>query len=83
MRFCLAGVALAVLVSSAAHAEIPADRFDLSFWKLTVPLDDNGDGKVDEIKVRELQDDSHPDFFYLDQNGYLVRVCVGVAVHVQ
>ena len=72
MRFLSASLVLALLVSLVAYAENPADKFNLKFWKLTLPLDENGDGKVDEIKVREMSEYSHPDFFYLDQNGYLV-----------
>lgn len=72
MRISLPGLALAVLMTPVANAEIPADSFDLQFWKLTLPLDENNDGKVDEVKVRALQDYSHPDFFYLDQYGFLV-----------
>ena len=78
MRFsglyiCLvAGMVLALLKSPMTFAENPAEKFDLRFWKLTLPLDDNKDGKVDEIKVGSLSKYSHPDFFYLDENGYLV-----------
>jgi len=72
MRNLTASLALALLFSPAAFAEVPADTFDLKFWKLTLPLDDNRDGKVDEIKVGDLQKYSHPDFFYLDANGFLV-----------
>ena len=72
MRVCLLCLMLAVLVPSAAIAENPADKFNLRFWKLTLPLDDNSDGKVDEIGVRSLQDYSHPDFFYLDEAGNLI-----------
>ena len=72
MRLLSAGLVLALLTSVVAFAEYPSDRFDLGFWKLTLPLDENGDGKVDEIKVRSLQEYSHPDFFYLDRDGHLV-----------
>ena len=57
---------------SPAVAETPGDHFDFKFWKLTLPLDANQDGKVDEINVRSLADYSHPDFFYLDENRNLV-----------
>ena len=63
---------MALFVPLIALAEIPAEQFDLRFWKLTLPLDDNNDGKVDEIGVRSLQNYHHPDFFHLDQDGYLV-----------
>ncbi|MEO0424233.1 MAG: polysaccharide lyase family 7 protein [Pseudomonadota bacterium] len=55
-----------------AHAEHPGDSFNLRFWKLTLPLDDNADGKVDEISVNAIAKYTHPDFFYLDGNGHLV-----------
>nr|UVA47522.1 alginate lyase [Thalassomonas sp.] len=51
---------------------IPADAFDLSHWKITLPLDDNNDGKIDEISVRKIQRYSHPDFFYLNENQEMV-----------
>jgi len=66
------GALAAILFFAAAHAQNPADLFDLRFWKLTLPLDNDGDGKVDEISVRELADYSHPDFFAVDQDGFLV-----------
>ncbi|MBT8096154.1 MAG: polysaccharide lyase family 7 protein, partial [Woeseia sp.] len=62
----------AVLIPSVAPAQNPADQFNLRFWKLTLPLDENEDGKVDEVKVGDLSSYSHPDFFYLDKNGFLV-----------
>lgn len=82
MRFLMVSLLLAFLFSSVIFAQttgdkktaerIPADKVDLRFWKLTLPLDDNNDGKVDEVKVRSLQKYSHPDFFYVDDNDYLV-----------
>ena len=50
----------------------PGSAFDLSQWKITLPTDDNRDGKPDEIDVRELADFAHPDFFYLDAGGRMV-----------
>ncbi|MEI6894680.1 MAG: polysaccharide lyase family 7 protein [Colwellia sp.] len=58
--------------TKGSSGPVPADKFDLSHWKITVPLDDNKDGKIDEIDVKEIQSYSHPDFFYLDENGGLV-----------
>ena len=72
MRFLLAALGLALLASPLTYAENPADKFDLRFWKLTLPMDENNDGKVDEIKVGSIHKYSHPHFFYLDQDGYLV-----------
>ena len=64
--------ALCVLPVATAETPTPGDVIDLSFWKLTLPTDANNDGKVDEIKIRELQNYSHPDFFYVDEHGFLV-----------
>lgn len=50
----------------------PSDKFDLSHWKITLPLDDDGDGKIDEIKVKDIQGFTHPDFFYLNENQEMV-----------
>jgi len=52
----------------------PASKFDMSHWNITLPVDQNGDGKVDSVKVKELQKYSHPDFFYLDENDHMVFV---------
>jgi poly(beta-D-mannuronate) lyase len=61
-------------------AEIPADKFDLSHWKMNVPVDLNDDGKIDEISVKQMQSYSHPDFFYLDENGYMVFAAPNKAI---
>lgn len=50
----------------------PSQMFDLSHWKITLPMDDNGDGKVDEVDTKEIQGFSHPDYFYLDADGGMV-----------
>ncbi|MBR9913166.1 MAG: polysaccharide lyase family 7 protein [Gammaproteobacteria bacterium] len=51
---------------------VPASKFDLSHWYLDVPVDLNQDGRADTISAAELQSYSHPDFFYLDEQGRLV-----------
>lgn len=56
----------------AALGDAPGDRYDMRYWKLQLPTDDNQDGKVDEVDVADLKDFSHPDFFYVDDNGYLI-----------
>ncbi len=58
--------------ASQGIAQTPGEQIDLSFWKLTLPMDANKDGKVDEIKVSGLQNYSHPDFFYVDEHGFVV-----------
>ena len=32
----------------------PADKFDLSEWKITLPTDNDEKGKVDEVSVKTL-----------------------------
>lgn len=72
LRILPAALCAALLASAVVWAEHPGDRFDFSFWKLAIPLDANNDGKVDEIPVRNMHNYTHPDFFYLDDNGFLV-----------
>lgn len=66
-------LAASALLSQVVQSdEVPADKFDLSQWNITLPLDDNNDDKVDIVSVKDLQKYSHPDFFYLDDEGYMV-----------
>ncbi|TYK67049.1 polysaccharide lyase family 7 protein [Colwellia echini] len=51
---------------------VPATKFDLSKWKITIPTDDNNDGKIDSVDNIAIQTYSHPDFFYLDDEGNMV-----------
>lgn len=62
------------------HADVPADKFNLKHWKLTLPMDANADGKVDEVGVSSLQSYTHPDFFYLDEQGFLVFTAPNKAI---
>ena len=55
-----------------AVARVPASKFDLSHWSITMPLDMDGNDRADTIGVAEIQPYSHPDFFYLDENDHLV-----------
>lgn len=59
---------------------VPASKFDLSQWKITLPLDEDKNGKIDEISVRDIQTYSHPDFFYLDDNGHMVFAAPNKAI---
>lgn len=56
----------------AIETIIPADRFDLTQWKLTLPTDTDGDGRVDGISRTDLQRYSNEHFFYIDELGHLV-----------
>jgi len=74
--FLVSAMAAAILPFAAIAGEdrfpAPGSAFDLSQWKITLPTDDNRDGKPDEIDVRELRDFSHSDFFYLSEDGRMV-----------
>lgn len=71
-RFLIVLVFTLTFVSAYLHAQIPADVVDLSFWKLTLPMDENGDGSIDEISVRGIKTYSHPDYFHVDEHGFVV-----------
>lgn len=58
--------------NQASNTPIPASRFDLSHWSLTPPTDVDGNGVADYIDVNAIQTYSHPDFFYLNENGHMV-----------
>ncbi len=68
------------VIASNDEARAPGSVFDLSQWKITLPTDDNRDGKPDEIDVRAIQDYAHSDFFYLDDNGHMVFASPNKAV---
>ncbi|WP_114521519.1 polysaccharide lyase family 7 protein [Altererythrobacter sp. ZODW24] len=57
---------------SAQEIPAPGSKFDLGYWKITLPMDDNGDNKPDEITVAKIGKYSHPDYFYLDTDGHMV-----------
>jgi len=76
-RFLIGSTAALTALSVSAFAvakadKVPAETFDMSEWKITLPIDKNKDKKPDDIDVKKLKKYSHPDFFYLDENGGLV-----------
>lgn len=68
---CLVGLPAAVL-AGPQDTPPPGSAFDLSYWKITLPIDGDDDGRVDEVDVGDIQDFSHPDFFYLNAEGDMV-----------
>jgi poly(beta-D-mannuronate) lyase len=55
------------------HAQsVPADYFDMTNWKITLPIDMDNNGKVDEIEGKDILSYSHPQFFFLNENKHLV-----------
>ncbi|OBT17210.1 alginate lyase [Vibrio sp. UCD-FRSSP16_10] len=68
----LALPALADVAGNGVSYPVPADKFDMTNWKITIPSDINKDGKVDEIEGVAMMSYSHSDFFHLDKDGNLV-----------
>ena len=50
----------------------PGSLVDLSHWKVALPMDSNGDGKVDEVGPPQVSRIYEPRFFYGNQRGELV-----------
>ncbi|MEM1441231.1 MAG: polysaccharide lyase family 7 protein [Verrucomicrobiota bacterium] len=69
MRFLILFSLFAVLVSFVEAKNYAGDRINLNIWKLTTPLDDNGDGKADEVRMPLLRYFEDPDFFHLSEEG--------------
>jgi poly(beta-D-mannuronate) lyase len=65
---------------SKSSVLVPADKFDLSHWKITVPVDLDDNGKIDEINVKRIQNYRHRDFFYLNDDGHMVFVAPNKAI---
>ncbi|WP_299194037.1 polysaccharide lyase family 7 protein [uncultured Erythrobacter sp.] len=70
-------VALSIPIGAVAlddTSDVPGSVFDLSQWKITLPIDADSDGRPDEIDVRAIQDYEHSDYFYLNEEGRMVFV---------
>ncbi|WP_041524016.1 polysaccharide lyase family 7 protein [Gilvimarinus agarilyticus] len=51
----------------------PAENFDLSRWYISVPTDEDGDGRADSIKENDLNSGyQQPDFFFTGADGGMV-----------
>ena len=66
--------------TSKSTVAVPADKFDLSHWKITVPVDLDDNGKIDEISVNRIQNYRHRDFFYLNDDDHMVFVAPNKAI---
>ena len=76
--------ATALLLAGCEPAEdmasqYPAEKFDLTHWSLTLPVDDNQDGAADIIEPKQLQTYIHPDYFHLNDDGHMVFTSPNVA----
>ncbi|VXD07047.1 Alginate lyase [Enterobacterales bacterium 8AC] len=60
-------------VPSRAAVPAPGDKFELSGWSLSVPVDSDNDGKADQIKEKTLAAGyRNSDFFTLSDAGGMV-----------
>lgn len=66
------GAPLAQSKDRGTKAKAPSKQFNLKHWKITLPIDRDKNGKVDEISVKKIKKYSHPDFFYLDDDNNMV-----------
>lgn len=69
MRFLQSLMVLFCFPPLAEGGNFAGDMFSLSIWKLTLPMDDNGDGVADEVKMPILRYFEDPDFFHLSGTG--------------
>ncbi|MDF1825799.1 MAG: polysaccharide lyase family 7 protein [Verrucomicrobiales bacterium] len=69
MRYFLSAVAFLFIVTSVGAKNFAGDMFNLGIWKLTIPMDDDGDGVADEIAMPLLRYFEDPDFFHLSETG--------------
>lgn len=69
-------VILGFSANSMAHEQgplsVPADKFNMMNWKITVPEDRDQNGKIDEIEGVAMFSYSNPDYFFLDKDGNMV-----------
>jgi len=69
LRKTLLAVVLALPVLALSAKNHASDVFSLKVWRLTIPMDDDGDGKPDEVSMPTLQYFEDPEFFYLSKTG--------------
>ncbi|MBU2885149.1 polysaccharide lyase family 7 protein [Gilvimarinus agarilyticus] len=51
----------------------PSENFDLSRWYISIPTDEDGNGRADNIKEDDLNDGyEQPDYFYTGADGGMV-----------
>jgi len=60
--------------------KFPAEKFDLTQWKINTPTDNDNDGIVDAVNVDAIQTYQHKDYFYLDSEDNLVFAAPNKAI---
>lgn len=65
-----------VVIGDLDPKAAPSSNFDLTSWYLSVPSDEDDNGKADEVKENELNDDyEHSEYFYTANDGGMVFKC--------
>ncbi len=59
---------------------VPGSLIDLSHWKITLPMDSNGDGKIDEVGPPQILRLYEPRFFYGNDRGEVVFTAPNKAI---
>jgi len=67
-------------VAAKTNKTVPAQKFDLSYWNITIPLDLDGNDKPDTIAIPDILNYSHADFFYLNSNNQMVFAAPNKAI---
>jgi len=76
LKYLLSSVGASLLLSGCtlpppASGLLPADIIDLSYWKITLPLEGSS-GKAKEVDVASINSFYHPKFFYATTDRSIV-----------
>ncbi|MCP8898076.1 polysaccharide lyase family 7 protein [Gilvimarinus xylanilyticus] len=63
-----------------AGKKIPGTVMDFSHWKITLPMDSNRDGKIDEVGPPQISRLLEPRFFYANENNQVVFAAPNKAI---
>lgn len=63
-----------------AGKQVPGRFIDFSNWKITLPMDSNRDGKIDEVEPPYIQRLLEPRFFYANDEGGVVFTAPNKAI---
>ena len=68
----MASIFIAVIAWGVAN-EAPAKVLDLSQWKLTIPIDNDADGRADEVSQSQLPSFHDPRYFFVHDSAVVFR----------
>ncbi|MEZ5668660.1 MAG: polysaccharide lyase family 7 protein [Alphaproteobacteria bacterium] len=68
----LGAAGCAAAAAETAMAPSDSGRFDLTNWKLTLPVDEDGESDDDAIEIEDLAGYADPDWFYATPEGAMV-----------